>query len=99
MNPGDTGPDVAAGVLAPPGPLNEGRGVNPGDTSASASGSCSARPLNEGRGVNPGDTRNAETPASTSSTAQRRPGREPRRHALTAPWKVRNVARSTKAGA
>ena len=37
--------------------LNEGRGVNPGDTTASPSGSSpSGASLNEGRGVNPGDT-------------------------------------------
>ena len=47
--------------------LNEGRGVNPGDTNAASVGlagfGCGARaggrpprPLNEGRGVNPGDT-------------------------------------------
>ena len=38
-------------------PLNEGRGVNPGDTRRTPA--CRAHPassLNEGRGVNPGDT-------------------------------------------
>ena len=86
-------------------PLNEGRGANPGDTTASSS---ACRPvsatLNEGRGANPGDTRavrgdrgagpprstkaGARTPATPGfgpasmacTCAQRRPGREPRRH-------------------
>ena len=38
------------------------------------------RTLNEGRGVNPGDTRTTFPTESTSSVAQRRPGRQPRRH-------------------
>ena len=63
--------------------LNEGRGVNPGDTSPAlptCRGRC--RPLNEGRGVNPGDTRFRSLWAREvlRSSAQRRPGREPRRH-------------------
>ena len=37
-------------------PLNEGRGVNPGDTAPDGDSSA---PLNEGRGVNPGDTGNS----------------------------------------
>ena len=40
-------------------PLNEGRGVNPGDRSASPTGrslTCTTCALNEGRGVNPGDS-------------------------------------------
>ena len=46
--------------------LNEGRGVNPG--------------VNEGRGVNPGDTRALDLACPAGMDAQRRPGREPRRH-------------------
>ena len=39
--------------------LNEGRGVNPGDTRLGCSNDAGThRPLNEGRGVNPGDTAN-----------------------------------------
>ena len=39
--------------------------------------------LNEGRGVNPGDTRNAPAAELVCDLrAQRRPGREPRRHAV-----------------
>ena len=37
--------------------LNEGRGVNPGDTDYPRLGAWNASALNEGRGVNPGDTR------------------------------------------
>ena len=39
-------------------PLNEGRGVNPGDTTDRRSPDWGpTHTLNEGRGVNPGDTR------------------------------------------
>ena len=39
------------------GSLNEGRGLNPGDTSTVAvHGRCRSGSLNEGRGLNPGDT-------------------------------------------
>ena len=41
--------------------LNKGRGVNPGDTPASAPAGRRHPPLNKGRGVNPGDTHHAET--------------------------------------
>ena len=38
-------------------PLNEGRGINPGDTLHRAGNlRVGRRPLNEGRGINPGDT-------------------------------------------
>ena len=75
--------------------LNEGRGVNPGDTRTTRPGRRSARPLNEGRGVNPGDTHarrmgpaanvGRSTKVAEVNPAQRRPGREPRRHRETAP--------------
>ena len=67
--------------------LNEGRGVNPGDTRSLR---CSSRgqlslSLNEGRGVNPGDTcSRISVNAQPAPFAQRRPGREPRRHSATA---------------
>ena len=38
------------------------------------------RPLNEGRGLNPGDTAGGAGRSGNTSTAQRRPGPEPRRH-------------------
>ena len=37
--------------------LNEGRGINPGDTQRRGLFKSSGFPLNEGRGINPGDTR------------------------------------------
>ena len=44
--------------------LNEGRGVNPGDTQpGTGRPRAAARTLNEGRGVNPGDTRRRHAPA------------------------------------
>ena len=72
--------------------LNEGRGINPGDTRTRASRLPGMALLNEGRGINPG--------VATVAIAQRRPGHQPRRH----PSEIRaNRAlvfpRSTKAGA
>ena len=56
MNPGDTRypPKTSRSGSS----LNEGRGVNPGDTADPQRAQRSLGvPLNEGRGVNPGDTR------------------------------------------
>ena len=61
-------------------PLNEGRGVNPGDTSGRRPSYLRSASLNEGRGVNPGDTCACGESLLLQSRAQRRPGREPRRH-------------------
>ncbi len=44
------------------------------------SGSTATRSLNEGRGANPGDTLVRFLPRWDCQNAQRRPGREPRRH-------------------
>ena len=61
--------------------LNEGRGVNPGDTRRRWSRSPPhPAALNEGRGVNPGDTVESHVTPPSVERAQRRPGREPRRH-------------------
>ena len=60
--------------------LNEGRGANPGDTERPCARRAIAGPLNEGRGANPGDTEFDHPSSVLASTAQRRPGREPRRH-------------------
>ena len=80
-------------------PLNEGRGVNPGDTGACGCWGGSPKPLNEGRGVNPGDTGWPAGGGTGSAGAQRRPGREPRRHG-DEPGEPRvKRRRSTKAGA
>ena len=56
-------------------------------------------PLNEGRGANPGDTTPPTNPASTATHAQRRPGREPRRHQPHQVAADAGLDRSTKAGA
>ena len=105
VNPGDTRQRPRS-PTGPACPLNEGRGVNPGDTSTDSTFARRFTSLNEGRGVNPGDTGShgvvpheyavlalnegrgvnpGDTPESTivkrrAITAQRRPGREPRRH-------------------
>ena len=55
--------------------------------------------LNEGRGANPGDTPTPVTRALTDRVAQRRPGREPRRHERYADAVRVALVRSTKAGA
>ena len=72
------------------GSLNEGRGVNPGDTMGGTQDGrrrpTRIQPLNEGRGVNPGDTcgKSAFVRIPTvGELAQRRPGREPRRHLVS----------------
>ena len=78
-NPGDTAPPPAAGTRRWR-PLNEGRGANPGDTSRSLADSSGGRTLNEGRGANPGDTSESTVSLWLRDRAQRRPGREPRRH-------------------
>ena len=105
-------------------PLNEGRGANPGDTPPWRCSCPRRRTLNEGRGANPGDTTpghhrgmarrlrstkaGARTPATRGgpiavataiAPAQRRPGREPRRHRLRRDSRRRGPRRSTKAGA
>ena len=81
-------------------PLNEGRGANPGDTWRKRLGvEPRPAPLNEGRGANPGDTPRAMPSSSPMTTAQRRPGREPRRHLAERAAVGRHTTRSTKAGA
>ena len=83
-----------------PGPLNEGRGANPGDTRRAARSprSRSTRSTKAG----------ARTPATPADAlmkdgwlcpAQRRPGREPRRHRLIHRDAQQLGDRSTKAGA
>ena len=80
--------------------LNEGRGANPGDTPPARSRRRRRRPaLNEGRGANPGDTTIAAGFPRAMIIAQRRPGREPRRHGDRPANALRDGARSTKAGA
>ena len=55
MNPGDT--TGAALTTANQAALNEGRGMNPGDTRRPTPlTTAGTSTLNEGRGMNPGDT-------------------------------------------
>ena len=68
MNPGDTS-NAARSSSAVFAALNEGRGVNPGDTLHQSDGIPAVLALNEGRGVNPGDTR---ADATTSPSGQSR---------------------------
>ena len=63
--------------------LNEGRGVNPGDTRRPTGSRCSPRRKTAQR--RPGreprrHTRPTPSPGIAATPAQRRPGREPRRH-------------------
>ena len=63
--------------------LNQGRGVNPGDTLGRLRWTPGRSSLNQGRGVNPGDTSTDYQVRSTFAVnAQPRPGRKPRRHSL-----------------
>ena len=66
------------------GTLNEGRGINPGDTRVDRwrISHALACPLNEGRGINPGDTTRRISVGAfpIAHCAQRRPGHQPRRH-------------------
>ena len=80
-------------------PLNEGRGVHPGDTCAPRPSSTRRDPLNEGRGVHPGDTSRNPSSRAHASSAQRRPGRSPRRHRQHSRGRDTRLSRSTKAGA
>ena len=82
MNPGDT--RTGAFRRSCSGPLNEGQGVNPGDTSVTSGSNTTVllaqrRPGCEPRRHGPGDPI-----ASAVRHAQRRPGCEPRRHHLYA---------------
>ena len=96
-NPGDTTSRRGGDARRPT--LNEGRGANPGDTRPPSGSLLGRKALNEGRGANPGDTHAATAPTPRPAAAQRRPGREPRRHAAGCPTAGRRPARSTKAGA
>ena len=57
-----------------------------------------ARPLNEGRGANPGDTRRAPRVSPVDTSAQRRPGREPRRHVAHALGEAQVIAAQRRPG-
>ena len=59
--------ETAAGFTVAPATLNEGRGVNPGDTWFQRILDADTPALNEGRGVNPGDTATAAAQELSSS--------------------------------
>ena len=87
VNPGDTQIRIEGFPLTVGKPLNEGRDVNPGDTRQGDIRRYTRQDryqaLNEGRDVNPGDTVEHSHCLSfglLSMSAQRRPGRESRRH-------------------
>ena len=97
VNPGDTLSCEPLRLLV--GALNEGRDVNPGDTPCRRRPGTPSRSLNEGRDVNPGDTLADACADAYKPIAQRRPGRESRRHRrrrVSPP--AGYVRRSTKAG-
>ena len=71
----------------------------PATRPASGRRGAPAAALNEGRGANPGDTFSSRPPAQAAVRAQRRPGREPRRHLEELDGTHRSDPRSTKAGA
>ena len=99
VNPGDT-PAWLCYAARLSTSLNEGRGVNPGDTRTAMFDARGANgTLNEGRGVNPGDTSWETSGPPRLRFAQRRPGREPRRHSNASSAGDPIGQRSTKAGA
>ena len=97
LNPGDTSRSRTARWSRRT--LNEGRGVNPGDTRDARNRRLRISALNEGRGGNPGDTFTFTKGVRHADRAQRRPGREPRRHRDHIAADGNRAFRSTKAGA
>ena len=97
-NPGDT--PGGTGEIGPEHPRSTKAGARtPATRGRNGAGRAPRRPLNEGRGANPGDTKRAPASAPGASVAQRRPGREPRRHHRLAELSEVGDLRSTKAGA
>ena len=90
-------PRTAARSMGPA-TLNEGRDVNPGDTRCARRTARRGRTLNEGRDVNPGDTWSIGRGYRHRAVAQRRPGRESRRHGPESATTGQVMMRSTKAG-
>ena len=60
--------------------LNEGRGLDPGNTRILRTPFTASSPLNEGRGLDPGNTASAAASSEALVSAQRRPGPRPRQH-------------------
>ena len=79
--------------------LNEGRGLNPGDTVGSATFGLATFLAQRGPGPQPRRHQAAAWARKWYFNAQRRPGPEPRRHPPKTDVGGHEVARSTKAGA
>ncbi len=84
---------------APRMPLNEGRGVGPGDPTTPPPLRRWASTLNEGRGRRPRRSTCSMLPMMSAHIAQRRPGRRPRRSRPVRLGLADLLGRSTKAGA
>ena len=98
MNPGDTGHVLLNRIPVPA--LNEGRGMNPGDTHPESSRPCAPRrALNEGRGMNPGDIRDCARPGRAASALNEGRGMNPGDTDLPRRGVGPGAVRSTKAGA
>ena len=68
-------------------PLNEGRGINPGDTACSVVSvtPCVLRSTKAGASTPATRASHAAAPSKADFTAQRRPGHQPRRHGAPRP--------------
>ena len=78
--PATRGPPRSPPGRMPPS-LNEGRGLDPGNTRSPAHPALHApSPLNEGRGLDPGNTMEPAQIVRVLAVAQRRPGPRPRQH-------------------
>ena len=78
-NPGDTRRPPASGRRGAP--LNEGGGANPGDTNRGWQALVVVHRSTKAGARTPATPATVARPAAPVTSAQRRPGREPRRHA------------------
>ena len=86
-------------LTASRGALNEGRGLNPGDTRLTSGLGAHGGTLNEGRGLNPGDTSPTRRRGSSDTTLNEGRGLNPGDTRSHQGAMVDNQGRSTKAGA
>ena len=86
-------------LTASRGALNEGRGLNPGDTRLTSGLGAHGGTLNEGRGLNPGDTSPTRRRGSSETTLNEGRGLNPGDTRSHQGAMVDNQGRSTKAGA
>ena len=90
---------ITQATMTPP-PLNEGRGISPGDTFRRQTTSKTIPPRSTKAGASaPATLPPSMTGPASAWYAQRRPGHQPRRHAWGWLASGAMVARSTKAGA